>query len=96
MIVVSVPDDSLPLSFGINAPHLPLLLVPILIIIVLFSRWFDIGCLILDDPGNGIHIETFTQTTPVPLEHVQQVRSITYEASVLWLQHTLRQSSLMH
>lgn len=36
-------------------------------------RWFDIGCLILDDPGNGVHIETFTQATPVALEHVQQV-----------------------
>ncbi|KAF5901948.1 protein PRRC1, partial [Clarias magur] len=36
------------------------------------DKWFDIGCLILDDPGNGIHIETFTQATPVALEHVQQ------------------------
>ncbi|KAI5099971.1 protein PRRC1 [Silurus meridionalis] len=41
------------------------------------DKWFDIGCLILDDPGNGIHIETFTQTTPVSLEHVQQAQSLT-------------------
>ncbi|XP_060765676.1 protein PRRC1 [Neoarius graeffei] len=41
------------------------------------DKWFDIGCVILDDPGNGIHIETFTQTTPVPLEHVQQAQSLT-------------------
>lgn len=41
------------------------------------DKWFDIGCLILDDPGNGIHIETFTQTTPVALEHVQQAHSLT-------------------
>ncbi|MCJ8742580.1 hypothetical protein PDJAM_G00083680 [Pangasius djambal] len=41
------------------------------------DKWFDIGCLILDDPGNGVHIETFTQTTPVALEHVQQAQSLT-------------------
>ncbi|KTF92635.1 hypothetical protein cypCar_00044205, partial [Cyprinus carpio] len=39
--------------------------------------WFDIGCLILDDPGNGIHLETFTQATPVALEHVQQAQALT-------------------
>ncbi|KPP75218.1 protein PRRC1-like [Scleropages formosus] len=44
----------------------------------LFSdKWFDIGCLILEDPGNGIHIETFTQATPVPLERVQQAQALT-------------------
>lgn len=36
-------------------------------------RWFDIGCLIVEDPAHGIHLETFTQATPVPLEFVQQV-----------------------
>lgn len=36
-------------------------------------RWFDIGCLILEDPTHGIRIESFTQATPVPLEYVQQV-----------------------
>ncbi|TTF71932.1 Protein PRRC1 [Bagarius yarrelli] len=41
------------------------------------DKWFDIGCLILDDPGNGIHLESFTQTTPVALEHVQQAQSLT-------------------
>ncbi|XP_048026435.1 protein PRRC1 isoform X1 [Megalobrama amblycephala] len=41
------------------------------------DKWFDIGCLILDDPGNGIHIETFTQATPVALEYVQQAQSLT-------------------
>lgn len=92
MIIVSVPDDSLPLVLMRSLCYwCPFWLI------VLFSRWFDIGCVILDDPGNGIHIETFTQTTPVPLEHVQQVRSsITYAASVLSLQHILPHSSLMH
>ncbi|XP_026074907.1 protein PRRC1-like [Carassius auratus] len=41
------------------------------------DTWFDMGCLILDDPGNGIHIEMFTQATPVALEHVQQAQALT-------------------
>ncbi|XP_066567455.1 protein PRRC1 [Amia ocellicauda] len=41
------------------------------------DKWFDIGCLILEDPGHGIHIESFTQATPVPLEYVQQAQSLT-------------------
>uniref|UniRef100_A0A8D1Z1T0 Protein PRRC1 n=1 Tax=Sus scrofa TaxID=9823 RepID=A0A8D1Z1T0_PIG len=38
------------------------------------DKWFDIGCLIVEDPVHGIHLEAFTQATPVPLEFVQQVR----------------------
>ncbi|KAJ7307121.1 hypothetical protein JRQ81_009103 [Phrynocephalus forsythii] len=41
------------------------------------DRWFDIGCLIVEDPIHGIHLETFTQATPVPLEYVQQAQSLT-------------------
>lgn len=41
------------------------------------DRWFDIGCLIVEDPIHGIHLETFTQATPVPLEFVQQAQSLT-------------------
>uniref|UniRef100_A0A8C6A4K2 Proline rich coiled-coil 1 n=1 Tax=Marmota marmota marmota TaxID=9994 RepID=A0A8C6A4K2_MARMA len=40
-------------------------------------RWFDIGCLIVEDPVHGIHLEAFTQATPVPLEFVQQAQSLT-------------------
>ncbi|XP_033502668.1 protein PRRC1 isoform X3 [Epinephelus lanceolatus] len=36
------------------------------------DKWFDIGCLILEDPGHNIRIEVFTQATPVALEHIQQ------------------------
>ncbi|XP_070954600.1 protein PRRC1 isoform X2 [Macaca nemestrina] len=36
------------------------------------DKWFDIGCLVVEDPVHGIHLETFTQATPVPLEFVQQ------------------------
>ncbi|CAI5797966.1 NTPase_I-T domain-containing protein [Podarcis lilfordi] len=41
------------------------------------DKWFDIGCLIVEDPVHGIHLETFTQATPVPLEYVQQAQSLT-------------------
>lgn len=41
------------------------------------DRWFDVGCLILDDPAHGIHIEVFTQATPLTLEVVQQAQALT-------------------
>lgn len=41
------------------------------------DKWFDIGCLILEDPGQSIRIEVFTQATPLALEHVQQAQSLT-------------------
>ncbi|XP_041825951.1 protein PRRC1 [Melanotaenia boesemani] len=41
------------------------------------DKWFDIGCLILDDPGHSIHIEVFTQATPLALNHIQQAQSLT-------------------
>ncbi|KAM9330924.1 protein PRRC1 [Gastrophryne carolinensis] len=41
------------------------------------DKWFDIGCVILDDPGHGIHLEAFTQATPLPIEYVQQAQNLT-------------------
>lgn len=41
------------------------------------DKWFDIGCLVVEDPVHGIHLEAFTQATPVPLEFVQQAQSLT-------------------
>ncbi|XP_053705131.1 protein PRRC1 [Synchiropus splendidus] len=41
------------------------------------DKWFDICCLILEDPVHSIHIEVFTQATPVALEYVQQAQSLT-------------------
>lgn len=38
-----------------------------------FRRWFDIGCLILEDLVHSIHIEVFTQATPLTLDVIQQV-----------------------
>ncbi|XP_054253761.1 protein PRRC1 [Indicator indicator] len=41
------------------------------------DKWFDIGCLIIEDPVHGIHLEAFTQATPVPLQYIQQAKSLT-------------------
>ncbi|XP_068430967.1 protein PRRC1 isoform X2 [Clinocottus analis] len=41
------------------------------------DKWFDIGCLILEDPGHSVRIEVFTQATPLALDHVQQAQSLT-------------------
>ncbi|XP_061555328.1 protein PRRC1 [Phycodurus eques] len=41
------------------------------------DKWFDIGCLILEDPGLNARVEVFTQATPLALEHVQQAQSLT-------------------
>lgn len=41
------------------------------------DKWFDIGCLILDDPGHSIHIQVFTQATPLALDLIQQAQALT-------------------
>ncbi|NWY76984.1 PRRC1 protein, partial [Erithacus rubecula] len=49
------------------------------------DKWFDIGCLIIEDPVHGIHLEAFTQATPVPLQYVQQAKSLTpQDYSLRW------------
>lgn len=42
-----------------------------------FDRWYDISCLLLNDPVNNISIQTFSQATPVNLEYVQQAQGET-------------------
>lgn len=37
---------------------------------LLLSSWYDIGCLVLEDPLTGTKLVTFTQATPVPSECV--------------------------
>ncbi|XP_030049440.1 protein PRRC1 [Microcaecilia unicolor] len=49
------------------------------------DKWFDIGCIILDDPAHGVHLEAFTQATPVPMEYVQQAHSLTpHDYNLRW------------
>lgn len=39
-----------------------------------YNSWYEISCLFLEDPVLGIKLETFTQTTNVPSECVNQLR----------------------
>ncbi|NXU55930.1 PRRC1 protein, partial [Turnix velox] len=49
------------------------------------DKWFDIGCLIIEDPIHGIHLEAFTQATPVPLQYVQQAKNLTpHDYNLRW------------
>ncbi|XP_013870581.1 protein PRRC1 [Austrofundulus limnaeus] len=41
------------------------------------DKWFDLGCLILEDPCHNIRTEVFTQATPLALEYIQQAQSLT-------------------
>lgn len=45
-----------------------------LIILLLQNSWFDIGCLLLDDPLTGTKMVTYTQATPVPTECVNALK----------------------
>ncbi|KAG8456229.1 hypothetical protein GDO86_002140 [Hymenochirus boettgeri] len=68
--------DSLRRS-GVIHEKQPALSVENFIAELLPERWFDIGCVIVDDPIHGIRLESFTQATPVPLEYVQQAQNLT-------------------
>ena len=39
--------------------------------------WFDIGCVILRDPVNQIHLDVYTQATPVAADLIQQMSAST-------------------
>ncbi|XP_078586837.1 protein PRRC1-like [Branchiostoma floridae x Branchiostoma japonicum] len=41
------------------------------------DKWFDIGCVVLQDPLNGVTLEMFTQATPVPPEAVTRAQDET-------------------
>ncbi|GAB6021819.1 hypothetical protein CHUAL_004393 [Chamberlinius hualienensis] len=41
------------------------------------ERWFDVGCLVLDDPSIGQAIHSYTQLVPVPLEYVTRLQNDT-------------------
>ncbi|XP_010221231.1 PREDICTED: protein PRRC1 [Tinamus guttatus] len=41
------------------------------------DKWFDIGCLIIEDPVHGIHLEAFTQALIISSQNVTQAQSLT-------------------
>lgn len=43
------------------------------------ERWYDLAVLILSDPGRHIHLQTFTQMTPIPSAVVSVLREDTPE-----------------
>ncbi|KFP64147.1 Protein PRRC1, partial [Cariama cristata] len=53
------------------------------------DKWFDIGCLIIEDPIHGIHLEAFTQATPVPLHFF-----CNFKLSIITSQNVLQAKSL--
>ncbi|KDR15996.1 Protein PRRC1 [Zootermopsis nevadensis] len=47
-------------------PKQPIVAVENFLVEVGENKWFDIGVLMLKDPGQEINLQTFTQLTPVP------------------------------
>jgi len=41
---------------------------------IMDDKWYDIGCIVLDDPVLGINLEIFTQSIPIPNECINQMR----------------------
>ncbi|KAK8729665.1 hypothetical protein OTU49_008257 [Cherax quadricarinatus] len=64
-------------SSGRVHPQQPLVSVENFIVECTPDCWFDLGFLLLDDPGEDIVLQTYTQVTPVPLDFVNQARNST-------------------
>ncbi|XP_013417418.1 protein PRRC1 [Lingula anatina] len=47
------------------------------IVEMLPDKWFDVGCILLRDPGHQIDLQTFTQATPVPVDLVLEAQDLT-------------------
>ncbi|XP_033107449.1 protein PRRC1-like isoform X2 [Anneissia japonica] len=47
------------------------------IVELLPDKWFDIGCIVLQDPTYNINLEVFTQATPIACQYVQQAQTNT-------------------
>lgn len=41
------------------------------------DKWFDVGCIVLEDPTRNINLEIFTQAVPVPPEIISHIQSAT-------------------
>ncbi|XP_054756516.2 protein PRRC1-like [Lytechinus pictus] len=55
----------------------PMVSVESFIAELLPDKWFDIGCVILQDPYHGINLENFTQATPIPSDVVEEAQRLT-------------------
>lgn len=66
-------------STGRIHPQHPIVAVENFIVELHSDCWFDLGLLLLDDPGEDILLQTYTQVTPVPPDFVNQARTATPE-----------------
>lgn len=41
------------------------------------NKWYDMGCLILQDPLNDIELEVFTLAVPIPNEIIEKMKEAT-------------------
>ncbi|KAI1285838.1 Protein PRRC1 [Halotydeus destructor] len=41
------------------------------------DHWYDIGCIVLDEPLSGSKFVTYTQATPIAVEHIKELKSNT-------------------
>ncbi|XP_069156141.1 protein PRRC1 isoform X1 [Procambarus clarkii] len=64
-------------SSGQVHPQQPIVSVENFIVEFTPDCWFDLGLLLLDDPGEDILLQTYTQVTPVPPDFVTQARDST-------------------
>ncbi|XP_063876078.1 protein PRRC1-like isoform X3 [Scylla paramamosain] len=66
-------------STGQIHPQHPIVAVENFIVELHSDCWFDLGLLLLDDPGEDVLLQTYTQVTPVPPDFVNQARIATPE-----------------
>ncbi|XP_076044990.1 protein PRRC1-like [Oratosquilla oratoria] len=66
-------------SGGRVHPQQPVVAVENFIVELTPGFWYDMGLLLIDDPGQDILLQTYTQVTPIPAEYVTQARASTPE-----------------
>ncbi|XP_064120499.1 protein PRRC1-like isoform X2 [Macrobrachium nipponense] len=64
-------------SSGKVHPQQPVISVENFIVELTPDCWYDVGLLLLDDPGEDIILQTYTQVTPVPPDFVSLARAAT-------------------
>lgn len=64
-------------STNSSEPPLPVVAIENFLLEIGEERWFDLGVLLLDDPMKQIHLQVFTQMTPVPVEIVNMAQEDT-------------------
>lgn len=67
--------NSVRASGTLQHPSLPVLAVENCVAELTPGSWYDIGVLLLDDPYHDVILQTFTQSTSIPLEWVEALRA---------------------